>query len=53
MNVEKLIECIRNYPVLYDQSSAQYRNAEYKDRIWREIATDMGGKRYNSVYILQ
>lgn len=41
MDVERLIEEIRKFPVLYDQTNEKYRNTEYKDRVWKKIATDM------------
>jgi hypothetical protein len=44
VDVEKLIEEIRKFPVLYDQSSEKYRNVEYKEKVWKIIATDMEGE---------
>lgn len=38
MEGEKLIEEVRKFPVLYDQSDAKYRNAEYKERVWKIIS---------------
>ncbi|KAG8277871.1 hypothetical protein J6590_033404 [Homalodisca vitripennis] len=32
MDVEKLIEEIRKFPVVYDQSNDKYRNTEYKEK---------------------
>ncbi|KAF6211030.1 hypothetical protein GE061_014143 [Apolygus lucorum] len=38
VNPEELIEVVRFYPVLYNQTMEQYRNAEYKDMVWKEVA---------------
>ena len=40
VDVEKLIEEIRKFPVLYDQSSEKYRNFDYKE-VWKIIATNL------------
>ncbi|XP_014290055.1 uncharacterized protein [Halyomorpha halys] len=42
MDVERLIDEVRKYPVLYDQKNERYRNTEHKDKIWNEIATTLG-----------
>ncbi|XP_012143753.1 uncharacterized protein LOC105662835 [Megachile rotundata] len=39
---EMLIECIRNYPVLYDISDKDYKNYLVKENVWREISTKLG-----------
>ncbi|CAG9767122.1 unnamed protein product [Ceutorhynchus assimilis] len=39
--MEKLIEEVKKYPVLYDQRNEKYRNAEYKERVWTLIATHL------------
>ncbi|XP_046988476.1 uncharacterized protein LOC124594165 [Schistocerca americana] len=44
MDVERLMEEVRKFPVLYDQGSENYRNIEYKDRVWKTIATDLQAK---------
>jgi hypothetical protein len=44
VNVEMLIEEVRKFPVLYDQSSEKYRNSEYKDRVWNNISTTLAVK---------
>ncbi|CAI6367365.1 unnamed protein product [Macrosiphum euphorbiae] len=44
VDVEKLIEEVRKFPVLYDQTSEKYRNSEYKDRVWTNISTTLGVK---------
>lgn len=53
VDVEKLIE-VRGFPVLYDQTSEMYRNAEYKQKIWKIIATNLGVecKSKNSKFII-
>lgn len=38
MESEKLIEEVRKFPVLYDQSDAKYRHVEYKERLWKVIS---------------
>ncbi|KAL4090193.1 hypothetical protein QTP88_025092 [Uroleucon formosanum] len=44
VDVEMLIEEIRKFPVLYDQTSEKYRNSEYKDRVWNNISTTLAVK---------
>ncbi|XP_050314955.1 transcription factor Adf-1-like [Anthonomus grandis grandis] len=41
MDIERLIEEVRKFPVLYDQKHGKYRNTEYKERVWKQIATDL------------
>ncbi|XP_046684595.1 putative gustatory receptor 28b [Homalodisca vitripennis] len=41
MDVEKLIEEIRKFPVVYDQSNDKYRNTEYKEKVWKKIADNL------------
>lgn len=41
MDIERLIEQVRKFPVLYDQSHEQYRNTVYTDRIWTAIASTL------------
>nr|XP_022911624.1 transcription factor Adf-1-like [Onthophagus taurus] len=41
MNDEKLIEMVRDYPVLYDLSHAKYNDINYKNGIWKEIAKQL------------
>lgn len=41
MNDEKLIEFVRNYRVLYDQSNAKYMDSDFKNTIWRKIGAEM------------
>ncbi|XP_049786142.1 uncharacterized protein LOC126188584 [Schistocerca cancellata] len=50
MDVERLIEEVRKFPVLYDQGSENYRNIEYKDRVWKTIATDLQAKGQAAVH---
>ncbi|XP_055856255.1 uncharacterized protein LOC129919412 [Episyrphus balteatus] len=37
MDVEKLILCVRKYPILYDMYNSEYKNLKQKDQIWDEI----------------
>ncbi|XP_072389896.1 uncharacterized protein [Diabrotica undecimpunctata] len=36
-----LIECVKKFPVLYDQAEEEYRNADYKEHIWKKIAKEL------------
>lgn len=53
--VELLIELVRVKKALYDKAEKLYRNVEWKDKMWREIATEIGvdGKfyQYRFIYI--
>lgn len=40
--MERLIEEVRKYPILYDQRHEKYRNTDYKERLWNTIATQLG-----------
>ncbi|KAG8278492.1 hypothetical protein J6590_019123 [Homalodisca vitripennis] len=51
MDVEKLIEEIRKFPVVYDQSNDKYRNTEYKEKVWKKIADNLElGEAYGQVW---
>ena len=41
MDDEKLIECVRKYPVLYDMSNPKYLDSKYKISIWNSIASEI------------
>lgn len=48
---EELIEEVRKYPVLYDQTKEQYRNSDYKDMVWKKVSkelTNVEGKTINT-----
>lgn len=47
---EELIEEVRKYPVLYDQTKEQYRNSDYKDIVWKKVAKELNvaGKTINT-----
>jgi len=36
---EKLIDCVRSFPVIYDLSKKSYRDKVAKDNAWESIAT--------------
>lgn len=36
---EQLIEFVKANPVLYDPIDAQYKNRNYRDRLWNEFGT--------------
>lgn len=48
---EELIESVRNFPVLYDQTQEQYRNCDYKDIIWKQVAKELNVEGKN-IYII-
>jgi hypothetical protein len=41
VDVKKRIEEVRKFQVLYDQSSEKYSNFEYKEKVWKIIATNL------------
>lgn len=41
MNDEKLIELVRNYPVLYDLSNPKYMDTNFKNNIWTKVGEEM------------
>lgn len=41
MNDEQLIELVRGYPVLYDQSDPKYMDSDFKNTIWSKIGEIM------------
>ncbi|CAH2268702.1 transcription factor Adf-1-like [Pararge aegeria] len=38
---EKLIECVKKYPVLYDMSDPKYLDSKYKISVWTAIASEI------------
>ena len=52
---ETLMNCVQNYPVLYDKGSADYKIPLRKKNAWKEIAAKLGidqteaKTRYNSI----
>ena len=38
---EKLIDCVRSFPVIYDLSKKSYKDKIAKDNAWKSIATDL------------
>lgn len=42
MDDEKLIEVIRNYPVIYKLSDKNYKDNIIKDNVWKEISQSIG-----------
>ncbi|KAG8265937.1 hypothetical protein J6590_082582, partial [Homalodisca vitripennis] len=38
---KKLIELVRNYPVLYDTSNLNYMKTKYKQGIWKKIGREL------------
>lgn len=51
-NVEKLIEMIRNYPLLYKLSDKNYKD-NIKQNVWKEISIAIGiNGKYLAVFLL-
>lgn len=42
MNDEKLIELVREYPVLYDLSHPKYMDTDHKNCIWNKFVEEIG-----------
>ncbi|KAL1516655.1 hypothetical protein ABEB36_000538 [Hypothenemus hampei] len=40
--VEKLIHAVKNYPILYDVSNEEYKNAKMKKQVWNQIGEELG-----------
>jgi len=53
MDDEHLIECVRQYEVLYDLSNPKYMDTSYKNEIWSKIAELLksDGKLYLKIYL--
>ena len=39
---ESLIDLVRQYPALWDKQNSKYKDSNYKDAKWREIAEALG-----------
>ena len=39
---ESLIDLVRQYPALWDKQNSKYKDSNYKDAKWREIAETLG-----------
>ena len=39
---ESLIDLVRQYPAPWDKQNATYKDSNYKDAKWREIAANLG-----------
>ena len=39
---ESLIDLVHQYPALWDKQNAKYKDSNYKDAKWREIAEILG-----------
>lgn len=47
MNIkERIIETVRNYPILYDKKIKEYKDLDAKYKTWKEVSTvlNMPGK---------
>ena len=56
MNVEEeLIEHVKKFPILYDQSNKDYRNKNARTEAWEEIGgiLKISGNLYLFTYLLQ
>ncbi|KAL1493642.1 hypothetical protein ABEB36_009341 [Hypothenemus hampei] len=40
--MEKIIELVRKYPILYDLSHEDYKNTRKKDKVWSTIGEEIG-----------
>jgi hypothetical protein len=38
---EKLIECVRKYPAIYDMSHSKYLDNNHKSSLWKKITEEM------------
>lgn len=41
MDAEKLIECVRAHPGLYDVGDKKYSDSTWKDRTWKMIGEQL------------
>jgi hypothetical protein len=41
MDDEKLIECVRKYPAIYDMSHSKHLDNNYKSSLWKKISEGM------------
>ena len=39
---ESLIDLVRQYPALWDKQNSKYKDSNFKDAKWREIAETLG-----------
>jgi hypothetical protein len=42
MESEKLIEAVKQRPILFESSRKSYKDAERKSRAWKEVAAELG-----------
>ena len=42
MDAEKLIECVKSRPIIYQSTKKTYKDTAKKDAQWQEIATEVG-----------
>lgn len=42
MDDERLIEVVRNYPVLYQMSDKNHKDNAVKENVWKEISRSVG-----------
>ena len=40
-STEKLIELVKNYPIMYDLSHDDYKNVRKKDKVWDSIGLEL------------
>jgi len=54
VNDEKLIELVRNHPVLYKLSQKNYKDNNIKENVWKEISIAIGKNgKYTTIFILK
>ena len=39
---EKLAETVRNFPILYDKESKDFKDKKKKDLVWNDVAKEVG-----------
>ena len=39
---EKLAEAVRNFPILYDKESKDFKDKKKKDLVWNDVAKEVG-----------
>ena len=46
---ESLIDLVHQYPALWDKQNSKYKDRNYKDAKWREIAETLGGPKDDAI----
>lgn len=52
-NIEKLILVVQKYPIMYDMTLSEFKDARQKDNIWDNIISpEMNGEKGRYRYII-